>query len=334
MNQKITFPLDYGWLLRTKDLNLNDQAIRAKAGLSFTSSDSVNNEITVDEFYKIFEAVQSLFPDKIYALEFEKVWTVESFSLIHYAILHSLNLKECFKRLNRFENLYGPEKLSITENSTEFIVTIDFLPSVVEVPSVLLEFAIISYVQFARLGTRKNLKPVSVFITKDIDTQAYYNYLGVYPKKGDVNKIVFSKEDAEYQFVTYDENLWKIHEQALQVALDQKNKNISYSVKVQSTLLQLLPSGKYSIEDIAEKLNVSKRTLQRNLSAENTNYSEQLENIREQRARYYLEKTDFTYAEISFLLGYDHPKSFSRAFVKWTGLNPQSFRDKSTNERK
>jgi AraC-like DNA-binding protein len=327
MNQKLTFPLDYGWLIRSKDLNLNDQEIRAKAGLSFTLSDSGNNEITVDEFYKVFEAVQSLFPDKIYALEFEKVWTVESFSLIHYAILHSRNLKESFKRLNHFENIYGPEKLSISENKTEFIVDIDFLPSVVEVPSVLIEFAIISYVKLARLGTRKNLKPLSVFTTKDIDAQAYYNYLGVYPKKGEVNKIVFSKEDAEYPFVTYDENLWKIHEQALQVALDQKNKNISYSVKVQSALLQLLPSGKYSIEDIAEKLNVSKRTLQRNLSAENTNYSEQLENIREQRARYYLEKTDSTYAEISFLLGYDHPKSFSRAFVKWTGLNPESFRN-------
>ena len=177
MNQKITFPLDYGWLLRTKDLNLNDQAIRARAGLSFTSSDSVNNKITVDEFYKVFEAVQSLFPDKIYALEFEKVWTVESFSLIHYAILHSRNLKESFKRLNHFENIYGPEKLSISENKTEFIVAIDFLPSIVEVPSVLIEFAIISYVKLARLGTRKNLKPLSVFTTKDIDAQAYYNYL-------------------------------------------------------------------------------------------------------------------------------------------------------------
>lgn len=327
MNQKITFPLDYGWLIRTKDLNLNDQTIRARAGLPLTSSDSVNNEITVDEFYKIFEAVQSLFPNKIYALEFEKVWTVESFSLIHYAILHSRNLNECFKRLNRFENLYGPEKLSITENSKEFIITINFLPSVVEVPSVLLEFTILSYVKLARLGTRKNIKPLSVFITKDIDTQAYYNYLGVYPKKGAINKIVFSKEDAEYPFATYDENLWKIHEQALQISLDNKNKKISYSTKAQSALLQLLPSGKYSIEDIAKKLNVSKRTLQRNLSTENTSYSEQLENIREQRARYYLEKTDYTYAEISYLLGYNHPKSFSRAFVKWTGLNPESFRN-------
>jgi AraC-like DNA-binding protein len=88
-----------------------------------------------------------------------------------------------------------------------------------------------------------------------------------------------------------------------------------------------LPSGKYSIEDIAEKLNVSIRTLQRNLSVEDTNYSEQLDSIREQRAKYYLEKTDSTYAEISFLLGYDHPKSFSRAFVRWTGLNPESFRN-------
>lgn len=329
MNQKITFPLDYGWLIRTKDLGLENQEVWTTSGLSLPSPDSVDPRITIDEFYTIFQTVQTLFPNKIYALEFEKVWTVESFSLIHYAVLHSRNLKECFERLHRFKNIYGPELISISETQEEFAVTIDFLPSVIDVPSTLIEFTIVSFLKLVRLGTRKKIKPLSVTITKEVDAEAYYNYLGVSPRKGQVNKVVFSQKDAEQPFITHDENIWKIHEQALQVSLDHVNNNISYSAKVQSALLQLLPSGNYSIDDVAEKLNVSKRTLQRNLKTENTNYLEQLDTVREQRARYYLEKTDSTFGEISFLLGYDHPKSFSRAFVKWTGVNPESFRNKN-----
>jgi AraC-like DNA-binding protein len=201
------------------------------------------------------------------------------------------------------------------------------LPSVIEVPSSLIEFTIVSYLKLARLGTRKRIKPLHVITTKDMKPEAYFKYLGIYPKKGELNRIIFSKEDAEEPFITYDENMWQIHEKALLAMLDKKNKINSYSMKVQSALHQLLPTGNYSIEDIAEKLNVSKRTLQRKLTAENTNYSKQLNSIREQRAKYFLKKTDKTNAEISFLLGYDHPKSFSRAFVKWTGLNPESFRN-------
>jgi AraC-like DNA-binding protein len=229
--------------------------------------------------------------------------------------------------LQRFENIYGPEKISIKENNSEFVVTINFLPSVEEIPSILIEFAIISYVKLARLGTRKEINPLSVVSSKKIDSENLYKYLGVYPKKGDVNRIVFSKEDAEQPFITYDDNIWKIHEQVLQKSLDQIHKNISFSEKVQSALLQLFSSGKYTVDDIAEKLNVSKRTLQRNLTAENTNYSKQLNKIREQRAKYFLEKTDKTNAEISFLLGYNHPKSF----VKWTGISPEKFKTKYQN---
>jgi AraC-like DNA-binding protein len=33
-----------------------------------------------------------------------------------------------------------------------------------------------------------------------------------------------------------------------------------------------------------------------------------------------------TSAEISFLLGYDDPNSFTRAFHHWTGTTPEAFR--------
>ena len=47
---------------------------------------------------------------------------------------------------------------------------------------------------------------------------------------------------------------------------------------------------------------------------------------REALARYYLASSSLSAAEISFLLGYDDPNSFYRAFHGWTGKTPDGVR--------
>ena len=76
----------------------------------------------------------------------------------------------------------------------------------------------------------------------------------------------------------------------------------------------------------ARKLGMSKRTLQRRLSGENTTYQAILANVREQLAHHYLSTSTLSSPEISFLLGYSDPNSFYRAFHTWTGTTPESIR--------
>jgi AraC-like DNA-binding protein len=80
------------------------------------------------------------------------------------------------------------------------------------------------------------------------------------------------------------------------------------------------------MEAIAKKLAVSKRTLQRRIEAEGTSFQQILKETREALARHYLEKTSLPASEISFLLGFDEPNSFYRAFRSWTGKTPDSVR--------
>ena len=57
-----------------------------------------------------------------------------------------------------------------------------------------------------------------------------------------------------------------------------------------------------------------------------TSFEEVLRTTREQLARYYLTNTQLGYAEISFLIGFEEPSSFFRAFREWTGDTPESMR--------
>jgi AraC-like DNA-binding protein len=55
-------------------------------------------------------------------------------------------------------------------------------------------------------------------------------------------------------------------------------------------------------------------------------YKEIVKKTRERLSRHYLTRTDLTYAEISFLVGFGEPSSFFRAFREWTGETPESVR--------
>jgi AraC-like DNA-binding protein len=101
--------------------------------------------------------------------------------------------------------------------------------------------------------------------------------------------------------------------------------------RVRACLIEILASGQYTMADVAQRLAVSHRTLQRRLHEEGTNFQQELNGLREQLARHYLVNTSYSSAEIAFLLGYDDPNSFFRAFHAWTGQTPESTRSAARN---
>ena len=82
---------------------------------------------------------------------------------------------------------------------------------------------------------------------------------------------------------------------------------------------QLIPSGQFSLENVAEEFGISGRTLQRNLSAENTSFNQMVKDIQKMMTFNYLEAKELSIDEIAYLVGYTETSSFYRAFKKWTG---------------
>lgn len=79
-----------------------------------------------------------------------------------------------------------------------------------------------------------------------------------------------------------------------------------------------------------EKLGLSKRTLQRKLSEENTSFQKQLNNTREILAIHYINNTDMSTNDIAYLLGYSELNSFLRAFRIWAGKTIGSYKESRT----
>ncbi len=120
--------------------------------------------------------------------------------------------------------------------------------------------------------------------------------------------------------------MWATFEPELRRRLADLSGPATTAERVRAALLEGIPSGLLTMEAMARKLALSKRTLQRRLEEEGTSYQQVLTETREALARHYLEKTALPAAEVAFLLGFDEPNSFYRAFRQWTGRTPDSLR--------
>jgi AraC-like DNA-binding protein len=145
-------------------------------------------------------------------------------------------------------------------------------------------------------------------------------------RRGRRHQIAFSHEDARRPFLTTNEGLWAAFEPELRMRMAELDAGVTVGQRVRAVLLEALPSGRGDMDAVSSKLAISRRTLQRHLAAEGLRYSELLRETRQALAQHYLVKTELPAAEIAFLLGFEEPNSFYRAFRAWTRQTPEAAR--------
>jgi AraC-like DNA-binding protein len=78
--------------------------------------------------------------------------------------------------------------------------------------------------------------------------------------------------------------------------------------------------------DVAKKVGMSPRTLQRRLNDEGMSFGELLDGVRRACAYQLLRDRTHSLAAIAYLLGFSEQSAFTRAFKRWTGMTPIQFR--------
>lgn len=96
--------------------------------------------------------------------------------------------------------------------------------------------------------------------------------------------------------------------------------------RLHDTLGHALAAGEATAPEVARRMGMSARTLQRRLATEETSFREQLDVHRQAQACRLLRDPQRHAGEIAYLLGYADPAHFFRNFRRWTGSTPQKWR--------
>ncbi len=186
---------------------------------------------------------------------------------------------------------------------------------------------------------KKAMLPEDLFArqTPSLTAEEYFRFMGAIdalsPDEQTLIRLAASEGIEAFSppiFAAYcsrNESMWEFFEPELKRRLSMMETDDSCAARVRSALMELLPSGECTIDDVAKKLGYSKRSLQRKLQEEDTNFQKQLNHTRELLARTYRANTDMTTEDIAFLLGYQESGSFLRAFTVWTGQTVIEYRN-------
>ncbi|MDX1496820.1 MAG: AraC family transcriptional regulator, partial [Salinisphaeraceae bacterium] len=86
------------------------------------------------------------------------------------------------------------------------------------------------------------------------------------------------------------------------------------------------PNGFPKLEAVAQRLHTSERSLKRKLKTAGTSYRELLAKAMLEEAKRLMLNPDLDLQQISTLLGYQDPATFTHAFRRWTGQSPSQYR--------
>lgn len=156
------------------------------------------------------------------------------------------------------------------------------------------------------------------------ELSAYRHLLGITPRfDSPDNAWVFDEALLDISLNTADERLCQLARERLDVLARITLRELPDYV--QKLLRTWLPAGQVTIEQVAEHLQVSPRTLQRYLQTEDTSFQALLDDTRQALATRYLRDSSLSLTQLAALLGYADLSTFSRAFRRWNGISPQQW---------
>lgn len=144
----------------------------------------------------------------------------------------------------------------------------------------------------------------------------------------DAVELHYSSEALDHKVSSYDPKVLEVMT-ALCESLQQKLNQREDIVSEVRRAINLKSNGFPNIEQVAESLSCSPRTLRRKLQQQKENFQKILDEERERVALDYLCNSELTMQQISERCGFRDAQNFSHAFRRWSGFSPTQFRKNS-----
>lgn len=272
--------------------------------------------------------------DESFGLRLGEAFNLVTFGMIGYVLINCQTLAEVLAKLSRYTRLFsqGAQIHISVSDGLAFCdcAVVDHLKNyLLEEPRYAIESTFASLLTATETLTGKPLcLSAAWFQYSSPVNRSEYERIFQTPLQFAMptNRLVFDANCLNWPVLSSNANLLPLFEQQAEAMLNQMNRTDRYTQQVVQTLVQQLKGELPTIDAIAHQLAISVRQLQRELQAEGTSFQQLLDETRRELALRHLENSATPIHDIAFLLGFSEPSAFHRAFKRWTGKTPRSYR--------
>ena len=287
--------------------------------------------VPVTKSDRFFELAMERSGDPCFGLEVANYINPASYQQYGVGLLYSANLRDFLSRYARFSSFMTT--LYEIEFVDEFNNAMLVLKPQAELSASAFQFDQDAYaaavLKFLRICYRPDYNPLKVDMAWKPPEEHRHRYKDIFQCEvnfgAELTRIHFDYYELETKFPASNIELAREHDKVV-VEFLSKTAKVDLRYQVYSKLIEMLPTGQCTRDDVASALNMSTSAFHTKLKKEGVNFQELLDETRISLAKSYVKRHDISLTEIAFLLGYTNSSNFSRAFKNWTGETPRAYR--------
>ena len=277
-----------------------------------------------------FAKAMTLIADPAFSLRVGECWHPSNLGALGYAWLSSRSLRTAIKRLERFSKILGQKaSCRCDENPDGLRFIIDLRRGNNALGFAMADFWMALAISMCRTNYGPSFRPALLTMRRPQpeNTKPWDEYFAcpIHFAAAE-DSFLLSSEVADQELPTANQEFAKTFD-AILIGQLAALSDSDLETRCKAYLLDQLTSGEPSEADLAKAMAMSRRTLQRRLGHLGQSYKGLLERVRYDLALRYLEDPARTVTEITFLVGFSEQSSFTRAFKRWSGQAPTTYRE-------
>ncbi|QNB06014.1 AraC family transcriptional regulator [Herbaspirillum frisingense] len=308
------------------------QSVLAGSGLSAGQLHDPNALTSLKQFLTVCENALALSQDPAMPFEIGSRLHLSAYGMYGYALMSCLSLRDYFRLAVKYRRLATPPFPAIWEEGTT-AVTWRFPDKFVSPPSAelrqfLFELQLAITVTHVQEVAGFDCPPLTARVpyARPPHAALYRRYLGC--------RCEFAQPETQllYDSAILDRKPKMAHQLTASLVQETCDRLLGQAKISEGAsgevyrLLMAVPGNFPSMEEVAERLNTTPRTLRRRLTLEDTSFQQILDDVRSTLALEYLQSSKMSTDDIGMLLGFTDTANFRRALKRWTGKGLEELR--------
>lgn len=306
-----------------------DQILHA-VGLDRSTLSDPHGFLPCGDFARLLQEAARRTGDDCFGLHFGAQFQPKNIGPLIYVVLNSPTMAVAFDNAVRYLKVHNEAgRVTFTHDAASAYLRHSLVGVSVEEVRQHSEYSMVVAMNTVRLmaGSRWSPREVQFAHRSPVQTVEHVRIFGAPLSFGsDANTLVIDRAFVDRQVPAADERLYPI----LRRYLDRVVKEMPREDRTLSSIRQVIGDsireGDPRLDDVARKVTMSTRTLQRRLKEQGVDFKGLVDDTRRRFSLNYLADSVHTPAEIAYLLGYSEVSAFNRAFKRWTGTTPSTYR--------
>jgi AraC-like DNA-binding protein len=296
--------------------------------------ESAESLVPRSRLYSLCELALDVSGDPALGLRWGERVESSSFNLLSYIVTHAATLRQGFESLQQFHRLFSDQPTFRIEECDD-TVTVCCQGLVGESPRLQRFISEVVTLGFFRLlrsfGSHVRAQRVSFEYAAPL-YQA--EYARVFEQKACFKQsftgVVFDRSLMDEPSPHKDADMHTALTTLAQRRIQGITRHTPYALRVRELLVKQGTSQRADMKCVARSLGMSVRSLRRRLAEEGKMYNDVAHDALAAAAEHLLRDQQQTIQETAYAMGFADTSSFCRAFKRWTGTTPSTFRHQAT----